>query len=109
MISLDTYTAQILNTLAAPNGQLGKAILPVFVKAVQDGDFFGLHLIASSESDGTREAVSAAPEKIKAFPLVYIDKTALATALNGVDILVTTMAGYGKEAEAAQAIIEVGQ
>lgn len=82
------------------------------MKAVQDGDFSGLHLLTSNESDGTREAVAAAPGKIKTFPLVYTDKTALAAALKGVDVLVSTIAGrsgYGKEAEATQAIIEAGE
>jgi len=91
----------------APNGWLGKTILPIFADAAKNGDFAKLKIITSNESDAVKQAVTAAaPGQAEAVTLKYQDKPALEAALKDVDVVISTMGGHGAQAANEQALIE---
>jgi len=91
----------------APNGWLGKTILPVFVDAAKNGDFAKLKIITSNQSDVVKQAVAAAtPSQVEAVVLKYEDKPALEAALKNVDVVISTMGGRGAQAANEQTLIE---
>jgi len=96
--------------ITAPNGWLGKTILPIFVDAVKNGDFAKLVIITSNESDGVKQAVAAAtPGQVEAVAIRYQDKPALEAALKDVDVVINTMGGHGAQAANEQALIEASE
>lgn len=94
---------------AAPNGLLGKSILPIFVAATQDGTISHLKLITRSETDATRKAVAGGAGKVETSIVSYDDKATLSAALKGVDVLISTMGSQGEAGSAAQMLIEAGK
>jgi uncharacterized protein YbjT (DUF2867 family) len=91
----------------APNGWLGKTILPVFVDAAKNGDFAKLKIITSNESEVVKQAVAAAtPSKVEVVVLKYEDKPALEAALKDVNVVISTMGGHGAQAANEQTLIE---
>jgi hypothetical protein len=100
-----------VNARVAPNGKLGRKFLPVLVGAVRNEDFAKLNVITTSVTDNVRNSVSNAPEgKIEVFEVSYDNKDSICAALRGVDVLISTMGGYGsgKANDAAQVLIEAG-
>lgn len=94
---------------AAPNGLLGKSILPIFVAATQDGTFSHLKLITRSETDASRKAAAGGARKVETCIVSYDDKAILSAFLKGVDVLISTMGSQGEAGAAAQMLIEAGK
>jgi len=90
----------------SPNGWLGKAILPVFVEAAKSGEFAKLKIITSKESDEVKQAANAANGKVEVAVVDYQDKSTLAAALKGVDIVINSMSTRDTAEAANEALIE---
>lgn len=93
-----------------PNGFLGSSLLHVFVEATKNGEFQKLKIVSSRETEGTKKAVADVPGgKVETFVLVYSDKAALVSALNGVDVLVSALGGHGAQAPLEHVLAEAGK
>ncbi|KAF8321666.1 NAD(P)-binding protein [Clavulina sp. PMI_390] len=91
----------------APNGMVGKAFIPIFVDAAIKGEIEKLKFITSKETAILKEAVTSASNGNVEFVVIdYTDKRAFLAALQGVDIVVSTMGWNVGQLKSEQALIE---